>query len=113
MDKGASIRLWLFGCWLFRCHTWLTVAWYDLLVVVYKGHFEIYSRPPIISGTSVCPHAIQAILGRAGTSLTWAFFLFGGGTEFGLSAAGLRAAGFLTRLGLMPSPCVGLMDLIE
>ena len=82
-----------------------------------KERDEEYSRPPMMSGTSVCPQATQAIFGRIGATFPCLFFLGGGGpTEkagasvVGLAAAGFGAAGLRTRLGLMVSPCVGRID---
>lgn len=59
------------------------------------------------SGTSLAPHAIQAILGSEAPSFNCVFFLFvGGGCSaegLDLSTGGLRTAGFRIRLGFVGS----------
>lgn len=82
-----------------------------------KGNTSQHSRPPIMSGTSLCPHATQAIFGKVGTDLPCFFFLGTCGTTekegmsvAGFVVAGFGAAGLRTRLGFMVSACVGRID---
>jgi hypothetical protein len=83
-----------------------------------EGDISKYSRPPIISGTSACPHATQAIFGKGGATLLCLFFFLGGTTEkvgtsvTDFAATGFGAAGLRTRLGFVVSGCVGRIDFI-